>query len=537
MPHVTPDSSRHVHPHLSLRFLARCTLTILNLPGLFQLVSFVLILRHYIDHVIEYLGGVWDPAFPPAFSYWIALLATLPVFSAVQLVWLLISFLVRRMLGARTKVNGQGVSALREDEGYMMLNGGESDHPQSRSRSHSVRTRLSFPTFNTVLWAAQLVFYAAIALLGLHKYHNYEYPGDVRFRPALHQALARPRPQGYACGEKIFIAAAFHNNEQVLPYWTSSMLDAISWMGTQNVFVSVVENYSDDRSPDILRDFEEELTRRGIKNRILVQDETIKRPPDMSWNARIAFLASIRNQALQPLIARGGYDKILFSNDILVEPESIIELLETRDGNFDFACGMDFGHYGAYDAWVLRDRTGRLAAAYWPFFFDTASYEAMKKEEPVPVFTCWNGIVAFRADPVLPVHLRSNTTLSTAPLPHALPAHHPYLGKLGTSPALTPPLVFRANAESEKCYSSESFLLPYDLRRVMNLEEIYVNTRVVVGYGWKHYVWHKWVLRHPYVKWFVERVYDGAWMQYARMVVGGAEKSWMWDGIECHPWW
>ena len=66
---------------------------------------------------------------------------------------------------------------------------------------------------------------------------------------------------------------------------------------------------------------------------------------------------------------------------------------------------------------------------------------------------------------------------------------------------------------------------------------VFANPRVRTGYVWKYYVWHKWVLRQRHVRWFVERVYDGAWMQYARMVVGDQKAVWVWDGIECHPWW
>jgi hypothetical protein len=109
----------------------------------------------------------------------------------------------------------------------------------------------------------------------------------------------------------------------------------------------------------------------------------------------------------------------------------------------------------------------------------------------VPVFTCWNGIVVFKADPVLPIHLRSNRTLSSDALPFELPATHPAANDpslRGPSPALTPPIRFRASAPGE-CFSSESFLLPYDLRRVFNMQRIFANSRVVVGYDWR-YVWN-----------------------------------------------
>ncbi|KAG8216632.1 cryptococcal mannosyltransferase 1-domain-containing protein [Butyriboletus roseoflavus] len=227
----------------------------------------------------------------------------------------------------------------------------------------------------------------------------------------------------------------------------------------------------------------------------------------MGGNNRINFLSALRNHALEPLVEKGGYDKVVFSNDIYIEPETIIELLNTADGEYDMACGMDFGHFGLYDMWVLRDKKGRLGSGMyvpsitfpmrgrwktyltlrWPYFFDIEDYEAMQTESPVPVFTCWNGIVVFKADPVLPIHLRSNRTLSSDPLPFELPATHPAAhdpSLRGPNPALTPPVRFRASAPGE-CFSSESFLLLYDFRRLFNMQRILVNPRVIVGYDWR----------------------------------------------------
>ncbi|KAI0714377.1 cryptococcal mannosyltransferase 1-domain-containing protein [Cerioporus squamosus] len=429
-----------------------------------------------------------------------------------------------------------------EQEGYNLLGNAqsedenvESDNEVAYGRRRPASTRK--PGFAAISWYAPLLIYATIAFVGFYEWVYHEHEGDIRFGPALRNALTdpHPRPAGYARGEKIFIAAAFCQNEAVIPYWTRTMLDTILYLGTDNVFVSIVENYSKDRSPELLRDFAQELDRRGVRNRVLVQDETVQKPPKLEWNPRIEFLAAVRNQALEPLLESGGYDKVLFSNDIFIEPESVIELLETRNGDYDFACGFDFGHWGAYDMWVLRDRLGRLTAGIWPYFFDAAGYDAIKAEEPVPVFTCWNGIVAFQTDPLLPVHLRSNRTLSASPLPSPPPPTHPWALRVhdAGSPALTPPLAFRASAEGE-CFSSESFLLPYDFRRVMGLDRVYVNPRVITAYRWKWYVWHKWVLRQRYVKWFVERVWDGAWMQHARMVVGDPKESGSCSGFNSH---
>lgn len=125
----------------------------------------------------------------------------------------------------------------------------------------------------------------------------------------------------------------------------------------------------------------------------------------------------------------------------------------------------------------------------------------MQADSPVPVFTCWNGIVVFDADPLLPIALRSNRTLSNDPLPYELPATHPAAHNAsmqGPTPALTPPIQFRASTP-EECFSSESFLLPYDMRRQFNLQRIFVNPRVINAYDWRFvvcYVWLFGVLTH-----------------------------------------
>lgn len=85
----------------------------------------------------------------------------------------------------------------------------------------------------------------------------------------------------------------------------------------------------------------------GVGRRILVQDKAISRPGNMETGPpRIKFLAELRNQVLEPLVEHGGYDRVMFSNDIFVEAESVAELLNTRGGDLDMVCGLDFGQWG-----------------------------------------------------------------------------------------------------------------------------------------------------------------------------------------------
>ncbi|TRM69846.1 cryptococcal mannosyltransferase 1-domain-containing protein [Schizophyllum amplum] len=328
----------------------------------------------------------------------------------------------------------------------------------------------------------------------------------------------------------------FHNNERVIPFWTEECIKLIHYLGTDNVYVSIVESHSSDNSPDLLRQFNTTLSEMRVAKRILVDDQSVLRPSSMDTSpARIQYLAAVRNLALEPLVERGGFERILFSNDIFIEAESMLELLQTRDGEYDMACAIDLSFWGLYDAWVTRDSLGRIPSSLWPYLADEEGMTAIKNDEPAPVFTCWNGIVAIRADPFVPPHLRSPNGLSTLPLPHSLPESHPaYPQPPDLSPAKTPPLRFRHSTPQE-CFSSESFNLPYDLRRQFNLTAIYMNPRVITSYDWNFYVWYKYVTRHWLVKWFISRVEAGTGMRRARMIIGDAERIWTWDGGECQP--
>ena len=520
-------------PSTAIHLLIRACTTSFRIPWFPHLLVFLLAFTAVRLSILSVTWGTWGPAFPQTWSAWVALLVALPIFACMQIVWLLARKL--RPNGDSDRETGEvGYHTLPAEEGK--IEDGEAEDIDVRGNSKNC----PLPRPSALLQAAHYSMCAIIIIAAIWNWRYPENPDDIRFRPALQRALSQSYPDrgGYARGEKIFIAAAFYNNEAVLPYWTRTMLDTITYLGPDNVFVSIVESYSEDQTPTLLRAFAAELDRRDVPHRIFVQDGAVARPPVLEGNPRVEYLAAVRNRALEPLVERGGYDRVLFSNDIYVEPESIIELLETRGGEYDFACALDFDHFGAYDAWVLRDRVGKLAGAFWPYFLDATDRAAMEADEPVPVLTCWNGIVAFAADPLLPMHLRRNHTLSHKALGVAPPARHPLasVAEKASSPALTPPLRFRASAEGE-CFSSESFLLPYDFRRIMGLDRIFVNPRVITAYKWKFYVWNKWVLRQRYVQWFVERVWKGRGLEDARMVVGDAQRVWTWDGIDCHPWW
>lgn len=138
----------------------------------------------------------------------------------------------------------------------------------------------------------------------------------------------------------------FSNNERVIPYWSNSLIQAIHYLGEDNVFVSVLEGGSQDQSPALLRQLDDKLNAMHVSRHILTEDTTIVKPDNMTGNNRIHFLSALRNRVLEPLFEKGGYDKVVFSNDIFIEPETIVELIKTADGEYDMACGLDFGQFG-----------------------------------------------------------------------------------------------------------------------------------------------------------------------------------------------
>lgn len=85
----------------------------------------------------------------------------------------------------------------------------------------------------------------------------------------------------------------------------------------------------------------------------------------------------------------------------LMQTNDVLHLLNTNDGEYAAACSMDFAKPPKYyDTFALRDSDGHEhATQVWPYFRSRKSRHAMKANRPVPVSSCWNGMVAMPADP------------------------------------------------------------------------------------------------------------------------------------------
>ena len=234
--------------------------TVLNFPGVLPFIILALLYGYGMAMWQARFAGVWYPAFPKLWTSYVIILVTLPVFATIQLFWLLGHELVKWLLTRRRtrkhaysdKSNWQ--TAEQDQEEYALLS-----QTETADESHAVKPPPSnspgILSIRSLLWWTQILVYSTTVILGYRGWTHYENEQDIRWRPALRTALAQhPRNRaGNAKNEKIFIAANFYNNHEVLPYWTNTLLDVISYLGPDNVAVSIVESNSDDQTPELLR--------------------------------------------------------------------------------------------------------------------------------------------------------------------------------------------------------------------------------------------------------------------------------------------
>lgn len=239
----------------------------------------------------------------------------------------------------------------------------------------------------------------------------------------IHRTIASSssKPAPKVNTEKIFIASLPWNNEIVLrTHLINQIRDIVHALGIGNVYISVYENGSFDNTKAALRDLHGELERLGVRNRIVLDEEShqdiVDRAPvhpKEGWIRvneaghekvsihkgdyalrRMPYLAGLRNKALEPLaeLAEKGekFDKILFLNDVVYSADDVMKLLHTRDGQYAAACTLDFElPPGVYDTFALRDSQGYPPMMLtWPFFRSAASRKAVIANEPVPVQSC-----------------------------------------------------------------------------------------------------------------------------------------------------
>ena len=273
--------------------------------------------------------------------------------------------------------------------------------------------------------------------------------------------------------ETVFVAVNLYNSEHLFPAFSHSLLDLVQRLGNGNVYISIYESNSQDRTKQLLASLQQDLQLRGVQNSIRMLDNNRRQEMD-----RIERLALIRNEALNPIqsgvhgLHGRTFDKLIWLNDIFFRPESVVELLSTNQGRFDQVCALDYLPLGFYDTWVMRDVQGNRPTPLWPYFKLDQDVAALRKGEIIPVNSCWNGMTIFDAKWFLPSSSKDPSS------------------DLGIDDG---PIRFRTHPQ---CLASECMLPSYDIHvRSKQRPLIFVNPRAVATYQWRDYLMYDCIMR------------------------------------------
>lgn len=232
---------------------------------------------------------------------------------------------------------------------------------------------------------------------------------------------------------KYFFALNLRKCVDLLPRLLGSVLEAIAFLGPQHCAVSIVEGNSDDGTLEVLELLTTEFDRLGIT--YYLQSSTLN-PAD---GQRIEKLAMLRAMAVEPVtgiltpetvpdmslpsnitripqLPLSSSATVIFLNDVSACAEDILELAHQRvTQSADMTCAMDWTHPGPdplfYDVWISRAINGDTffdipPSGSWEFSQDLFPNEPIARSrlaagKPFQVFACWNGAVAFTAEPLV----------------------------------------------------------------------------------------------------------------------------------------
>lgn len=223
--------------------------------------------------------------------------------------------------------------------------------------------------------------------------------------------------RGNLDNQKIFIAASVYDKDGGLVdgAWGQAVLNLIDILGSDNVFLSIYENDGDVKAQNALERFE---TKVQCPHSLIFEPHLpldnlshVTLPDGSKRIKRIAYLAEVRNKALQPLAesSTGRYDKILFLNDVVFDPIDAAQLLfsthSNEQGKADYlaACAVDFiNPFKYYDTFATRDTEGfSMGVPFFPWFSSAGNaisrQDVLDGKDAVRVKSCWGGMVAFDA--------------------------------------------------------------------------------------------------------------------------------------------
>ena len=217
-------------------------------------------------------------------------------------------------------------------------------------------------------------------------------------------------PNSYSKNTTFYITSNIVNIENIIEIYLTEMKKLISYLGENNVILSIVENGdSKDNTRKYLEDFKILLNKKGVISKFYFENE-IKDPrsntnSDLKLSRfRIEYYAKLRNKCLEFLYEQNNLDFnnviVIFFNDVVFGYEDIINLLSTNNEDFDEVCGLDMVDHYFYDTWVSIDLDGNGLSESFPFFMNKEAQDLVVYHKPVRVFSCWNGVIAFKASPL-----------------------------------------------------------------------------------------------------------------------------------------
>ncbi|TVY27962.1 Alpha-1,3-mannosyltransferase [Lachnellula hyalina] len=221
---------------------------------------------------------------------------------------------------------------------------------------------------------------------------------------------------------RYFFAVNLHDSIHILPRLLGSIVEAIRFLGPAQCALSIVEGRSDDGTLEVLEALSSVLKNAGIDYTLKSDDKD----PLASPGARIARLADLRNEALEPMIKHSDQystndTTVVFLNDVSLCMEDILELIHQRVyQKADMTCGMDWVNLWRdptfYDVWVARGMNGDSFFEIPPdgswddawnlFWNDQPTQDRFDNLQPFQVFACWNGGAVFNAKPLLERKIR-----------------------------------------------------------------------------------------------------------------------------------
>ena len=208
---------------------------------------------------------------------------------------------------------------------------------------------------------------------------------------------------------KYYIASNIFNMENIIELFIDQIKLLINYLGENNVIISFVENGdSKDKTRQYLKNFQNYLNKKNIINNFVMENKVFdprkKYFEQLKYtHLRIEYYAKLRNKCLDLLYELPNIDFnntiIIFFNDVIFHYEDIINLLSTNKENYDMVCGLDMS-FLFYDRWVSIDLNGEGMTKYFPYFINKEGQDLVINHRPIRVFSCWNGVIAFKALPL-----------------------------------------------------------------------------------------------------------------------------------------